>query len=346
MPNPFALPFRLIKTAIRHIAPHIPLPLYRRWLPRNPIGFFYHAVSDGDLPHVRHLYPYKSTAEFEEDLRYLKRHFTLVGYADLLAHFTGEKPLPPRAAHISFDDGFSECYHVVRPILRRHNAPCTFFLTTDWVDNAAMFYRAQASLCIERFAQASPEQQQALLSALRHAPGNPNAAPGHSPSVLDLLALPHASRAWLDRACEILEVDIPGFLHARQPFLTRAQIREMQAEGFVFGAHTRSHPKLNTLPPPEQAAEIVASCRIVGEITGQDQVPFAFPFSGNGVERDFLARLRAEHPHVGLLFDTGRLRRDRPFIFHRIWVDRPAPGIAPARNLAHWLHDAYVRELQ
>ncbi|NJN43533.1 MAG: polysaccharide deacetylase family protein [Anaerolineae bacterium] len=88
----------------------------------------------------------------------------------------------------------------------------------------------------------------------------------------------------------------------------------MQEDGFVFGAHTRSHPKLNTLSQTEQAAEIIESCKIICEITGNDQVPFAFPFSGNGVDRDFLAGLRAQHPHIGPIFDTQKLRRDRPFI--------------------------------
>ena len=71
---------KIVPKFARQIAPHIPLVAFRRLFPRSPIGFFYHAVSDDPLPHVKHLYSHKSIAEFEQDIRYLKQHFTLVGY--------------------------------------------------------------------------------------------------------------------------------------------------------------------------------------------------------------------------------------------------------------------------
>jgi hypothetical protein len=116
----------------------------------------------------------------------------------------------------------------------------------------------------------------------------------------------------------------------------------MKAEGFVFGAHSRRHAKFSTLAPGEQAAEIVESCRIVAGITGADSVPFAFPFPGTGVDRLMLKDLRSRHPEVGLIFDAGKLKHE-PGIYHRIWVDKPVPGIRPADNLPYWLRDAYLR---
>jgi len=355
MPAPI-LPSRILPKITRLAAPHIPLAVYRRLLPRNPIGFFYHAVSDTPLPHIKHLYPIKSAAEFEQDILYLKQHYTLIGYPELcslaesLTRRIADSPsIPSNAAFLSFDDGFVECTTVVRPLLLKHNIPCLFFLATDWMDNQAMYYRGKMSLAIEALAKLDPEQQNATLSRItptarcthRHNLQLSNLATFKS----WLLSHQQADEPLIDRVCDLLEVDIPGFLRTRQPFLTRAQIQEMQAEGFVFGAHTRRHPKLSTISQGEQAAEIVESCQFVCEMTGQDQVPFAFPFSGSGVDRDFLARLRTEHPHIGPLFDTQKLRRDRPFIFQRIWADQPVPGVLPERNLAHWLRDAYIREM-
>lgn len=338
---------RVRRKSLRLIAPYIPTSLYGRLIERNPVGFFYHLVSDRPLPHVAHLYPYKSTQAFEADIRFLKRHYTLIGYAELLAHARGEAALPPRAAFLSFDDGFAECYTVVRPILQKHRIPCIFFLATDWIDNQAMFYRGKISLIIEKFTRLPPAEQTALLTRIRsllpsRLPVTQSPTP---PSIFDLRSLQQSDDARIDQICEIAGVDPAAYLRQRRPFLTRAQIREMRAEGFVFGGHTRNHPKLNRISQERQAAEIVESCRIVAGITADEQVPFAFPFSGNGVDRDFLADLRAQNPHVGLIFDTQKLRRDRPFIFHRIWADKPVPGLPPSRNLAYWLKDAYVREL-
>ena len=348
MPTP-TLPHKIAPKITRQITPHIPLAAYRRLIPRNPIGFFYHTVSDVPLPHVRHLYPYKSAAEFEQDILYLKQHFTLIGYpmleelSKIQKQSTRLPTLPSKAAFLSFDDGFSECYTVVRSILLKHNIPCIFFLTTDWIDNQAMYYRGKMSLVIETLALLNVEKQTAALRRI-------NAA-----FKLELVDLSTFS-AWIlrhqrseeplvDWVCDLLELDVKDYLNTNHPFLTRTQIAQMQSEGFVFGAHTRRHPKLSTVSQEEQTAEIVESCRIVSEITGKDQVPFAFPFSGSGVDRDFLAELRTQNPFIGPIFDTQKLRLDRPFIFHRIWADKPVPGIPPEENIAYWLHDAYVREV-
>jgi peptidoglycan/xylan/chitin deacetylase (PgdA/CDA1 family) len=320
------LPFhrRISRKLASRAAPLIPLGVYRRLMPRNPVGFFYHAVSDDPPPHIRHLYPIKSAAEFEADLLWLKRHFTLIGYPQLAAHARGERPLPERAAYLSFDDGFAECYHVIRPLLLKHGIPAIFFLATDWIDNEGMYYKSKVSLVIEnRRSQIEPRDFRF--------------------SIFDLISMQQSGESLINAACAEAGVDVAAYLRARQPFLTRPQIREMRAEGFVFGGHTRRHHKLGLLPPEEQAAEMAASCRIVAGITGDDQVPFAFPFSGDGVDRGGIAPLRNQHPQVGLVFDTKKLRRE-PGIFHRIWADKPVKGVPPARSLAHWLKDAYARE--
>ncbi|MFQ5617326.1 MAG: polysaccharide deacetylase family protein [Anaerolineales bacterium] len=338
------LPRKILRKIIHLAAPHVPLGLYRRLTSRNPVGFMYHAVSDGDLPHIRHLYPYKSTAAFEQDIRYLKEHYTLVGYPELLAHVNDEAALPPDAAFVSFDDGFVECYGVVHPILQKHGIPCIFFLVTDFIDNQRLYYRGKMSLCIDKISQLDAPTQRETLEEFTKTFNLPPA----DPQTFAVWLLPHqqTDEPLVDRVCETLGVDVSEFLRTRQPFLTREQIREMRSEGFVFGAHTRRHPKLAFLSQEEQAAEIIESCRVVAEITGDEQTPFAFPFSGGGVGREFLADLRARHPRVGLVFDTKKLRRDERFIFHRIWVDKTVPGVPPERNIEHWLHDAYVRNLR
>ncbi|GAB4580933.1 MAG: hypothetical protein Fur0022_36780 [Anaerolineales bacterium] len=338
---------KILPKLAQALAPHIPLTAYRRLLPRNPIGFFYHAISERPLPHLQHLYPLKTSAEFEQDLLWLKQHYTLLDYPALLS--LSESPnrqLAESCAFLSFDDGFSECYTVARPLLLKHQIPCLFFLATDWIDNASMYYRGKMSLILEKLRSLDPVAQSDILQQIS------SILPDSRSLITDpvsfktwLLSLQQSAEPLIDQICDLIQLDIPGFLLTHQPFLTRTQIREMQTEGFVFGAHTRRHPKLNTLSQEEQATEIIESCRIVCEIVGQEQVPFAFPFSGSGVDRDFLSRLCTANPHIGLIFDTQKLRRDRPFIFHRIWADKPVPHIPPQKNLAYWLREAYTREI-
>jgi peptidoglycan/xylan/chitin deacetylase (PgdA/CDA1 family) len=108
----------------------------------------------------------------------------------------------------------------------------------------------------------------------------------------------------LDEVCALLQVDVPAYLHARQPYLTSEQIRTMLEEGFTFGAHSIHHPRLADLDESQIEAEIVESCRAVRTLTGQEQIPFAFPFSAHQVDRNFLARLLRRHPYIRPMFDT------------------------------------------
>ncbi|HUF37883.1 MAG TPA: polysaccharide deacetylase family protein [Anaerolineales bacterium] len=326
-------------------APYIPLGVYRRLMPRGPVGFFYHVVSDHPLPHQRHLFPYKDPAAFETDLRWLAENTTPLDYAALAAHLDDGAPLPPNGSSLSFDDGLAECFTAVRPLLKKHDIPCIFFLTTDWIDNRALFYRGKISLAIEALTRLQDGERERVLSDLVEMTG-PILPAGLSAAgfIPWLKRRQQADEALIDRVCVALRIDVSRYLTEAQPYLTTEQIAEMRVEGFVFGAHTRRHAKLATLPPEEQAAEIVESCRIVAELTGERSVPFAFPFSGTGVDRNMLRDLRRTHTEIGPIFDTLKLRRE-PGILHRIWADKPVPDVRPEHNLEFWFHDAYRRLL-
>jgi hypothetical protein len=79
----------------------------------------------------------------------------------------------------------------------------------------------------------------------------------------------------------------------------------------------------------------------VSDITGDAQVPFAFPFSGAGISRSFLQELRRKHSIVGPMFDTGGVAIDASFIFNRITVDQPPRSVKCGSNIPHLLHAAY-----
>ena len=332
---------RATRTLLGPLAPLIPLAVYQRLSPRTLTGFFYHMISDQPVPHVQHLYPVKSSADFEHDIRWLKANTTLVGYDDLLAHAGGQRALPENAAFISFDDGFRECYDVVRPILLHYDVPCIFFLTTDWIDNRAFFFRSTISLLLDAFHQRPAEERHRLLQQFA---ATFNISPDENAWTRWLKDHKEADAGDLPEICRILNVDPQRFLREQQPYLTRSQILEMQREGFVFGAHTCNHTKMLHLSPEDQCAQILESVRIVADLTGKTQVPFAFPFSGEGVDRTMLQGLQEAHPEIGLIFDTKKLRLE-PGIFHRIWADQPVPGVPAHENLSFWLHDAYRRQI-
>ena len=93
------------------------------------------------------------------------------------------------------------------------------------------------------------------------------------------------------------------------------------------------------LSEDELEEEIVGSSRIVMQLTGRDQVPFAFPHSSAGVERAVLQRILAAHDYIWPLFDGGLARRDE-FIVNRLWADRPS-GDGTRSDLARTIQRGY-----
>jgi peptidoglycan/xylan/chitin deacetylase (PgdA/CDA1 family) len=316
----------------------IPLRAYRRIIPRELVGFVYHLVSEQAGPHIRHLYSSKTPEMFEQDLSYLSEIFALPGYDQLFGDLRSTREKRD-AAFVTFDDGLAECSSIVGPILVKHRVPCTFFLVTGCIDNRHMMYRHKVSLCISKIL----DLPQSTLISKRVLPASilSSTAETKADLIRGALSFMEKDSVKIDRLCEALEVDWRSYLEKSKPYMTQGQIKELLRAGFKIGAHTRRHALLADLTAEEMETEIVGSCNEIREITGDDNVPFAFPFSGAGVGRDFLQHLRKKHPVIGPAFDTGGVAIDAPFVFNRITADVPSSGSASGTNIPDLLHGAY-----
>jgi peptidoglycan/xylan/chitin deacetylase (PgdA/CDA1 family) len=283
-------------------------------------------VSDDPMPHVQHLYPVVPIREFETALLYLKENFTFVSYPQLHSYIFQDVQLPPNAVHISFDDGYAECYQVVRPLLLKYEIPCTFFLTTNLIDNEILFYRNKQSLCIDRLVQPDFNFHPSIFKNFHSKQHTvPNTLPKFISWFEDLRL---TDEPLIDEICRTVNVNWQSFLMDNQPYLTAHQIRQMHAEGFTIGAHSLSHRKMVDLSRDEIENEISLSSNIIENFTGQKIVPFSFPHSAWGLDRDHLAQVRSRNPMIGVLFDTKGLHPDVNFIHNRIWAERPLPNMS------------------
>jgi peptidoglycan/xylan/chitin deacetylase (PgdA/CDA1 family) len=304
------------------------------------LAVFYHAVSEQPLPHVAPLYACKSPAQFEQDLIYLKQRYALVGHDDIVAARRGGKPLPARAASVTFDDGFAECYSVARPLLLKHGVPCTFFVIRDMVDNRALMYRNQVALCLSRLDRSGADAAADLDAVAAHCGRRFATKPALRRWVE---GLGFGERATIDRLCGALAIDVDAYLRRSRPYMSAEEIRRLHAEGFAIGAHSLDHPPLGQLPWREAREQIVASWAHVRALTGRERVPFAFPFNGLDVPRHRLAGLR-EEAGIDLLYDTNNLMADRDFIVNRVWCDTPVGAARGASNLPRLVRRARVFE--
>ncbi len=310
---------------------------------RDVIVANYHLVAPDAPAHLCGILPHKTPQQFEQDLLFLKRNYNVVPYAQVLAARNGGAPSPPRAMMITFDDGFRECIEYVRPLLLKHDLPCTFFLITDSIDNRALAYPNRMALCLNAIQTSDSNALGDVRTAL-NTQHSMNAGPSRDELFQTVRGLTIRDVAVLDTLEATLGINTDKYLRDSAPYLTTKQILEMREDGFTFGAHTRTHPQLWLVDDRRLESEIAESCAAVCAITGEPTAPFAFPYRSNGLSRERLASIRSRHPHVGLLFDTHGFVRDASFMVPRLSFDDPAGAGERGSNLAAGLKRGYVAQ--
>lgn len=111
--------------------------------------------------------------------------------------------------------------------------------------------------------------------------------------------------------------------------LTWSRIRELQAAGMKFGAHSMTHPSLPDLAIDAAAAEILDSKRAIEDQTGKAVECFAYPY---GEYTEPIAEIVAANFRIGLSTDMGFVtsssraealeRIDAYYLRRGFWIDR------------------------
>jgi peptidoglycan/xylan/chitin deacetylase (PgdA/CDA1 family) len=246
---------------------------------------YYHVVSDERLPHVHHLYRYRSVREFEADLEFLRRNFVPVHLSEIVAALNGGPALPARSFHLTFDDGFREMHDVVAPTLLRIGIPATFFVNTASLDNAQLIHHNALSVVVDRVTRSASVSVQA---AVRERLGLPA---GSAELPRTLLALPYRKRSMVNEVAHILGVSLHQYVLQHRPYLSSDQVRSLLSRGFTVGAHSHDHPLYADLPLEDQLAQTRRSTEILVERFGISPRAFAFPHTDRGVGPEFFAQL-------------------------------------------------------
>jgi peptidoglycan/xylan/chitin deacetylase (PgdA/CDA1 family) len=183
----------------------------------------------------------------------------------------GSGSLPPRAACITFDDGYANNRTVAAPLLAARKIPATVFVATGFIGTGRMWNDTVIE-CVRR----APGQQ-LDLSALgldRYSLADwPARRRAFAAIVGALKYLPLDER--LTRVAAIAErvgVALPDDL-----MMSESQIRELGGFGIEIGAHTVTHPILKRLDAPAAQREIEASKSMLEAITGRAVTTFAYP---------------------------------------------------------------------
>ncbi len=286
------------------LARFLPHALLQRWSGQNLICPVYHLVSDEPVSHIHHLYKVKSSREFISDLDFLLTHYQPLSLSQLVDLIHDGRPLIEPCFFLSFDDGLSEFFDMVAPILEAKGVPATNFLNSAFVDNRALFYRYKISLLIERILilPTLPITQINEVLEIK--------ITDRTTLIQHLHTLDHRALPRIDAMAPLLDVDFEEYLAMAKPYLTSLQIKNLQERGFDFGAHSIDHPLFSSLSPQDQLHQTLESVRYLSHSFDLDLRTFAFPFTDYGLGKNFFDRLYAPDHEIDLSFGSAGLKGD------------------------------------
>jgi CelD/BcsL family acetyltransferase involved in cellulose biosynthesis/peptidoglycan/xylan/chitin deacetylase (PgdA/CDA1 family) len=238
---------------------------------------YYHRVNDESDP----FFPACPTRTFEEQIRFVARHYRIVSLCELLRRLEQRDPATDLVA-VTFDDGYRDNYRCALPILRRYGVPATIFLTTGSIDDRRPLWFERLAHAIANTAQPSVDLEIDIPRRfwLRNQPER-LAANGAIFGLLRQLS-EEQRRGWEEEIIRRL-----GWSRSEDRndhMLTWEEARAMLCEGIAFGAHTVTHPFLSRLTPERAAWEVTESKRRIETELQSPVEHFAYP---NGREQDF-----------------------------------------------------------
>ncbi|MDJ0710575.1 MAG: polysaccharide deacetylase family protein [Woeseiaceae bacterium] len=256
-------------------------------MPNNLTILAYHRVLDKPDP----LRPDETSLDsFAPHMRTLSRFFNVMPLPEAVRALR-ERTLPPRSVSITFDDGYADNFSVAWPVLRKLGLPATIFVATDFLDGGRMW-------------------NDTVIESVRRANGNvldlDNLGLGRHDCATNAQRLEASSRIiaqlkYLDpdeRAAKTASLaEQIGEPLPNDIMLESAQVSELSANGIEIGAHTNTHPILQSLDDDSARYEILEGKRRLEAIIRKPVRCFAYPNGRPGV--DYSPR------HVSMARDAG-----------------------------------------
>jgi peptidoglycan/xylan/chitin deacetylase (PgdA/CDA1 family) len=302
----------------------------RNRLRRSSVILLYHRVAQG-FPDPWSLCV--SPANFQEQLAVLAARGvrTLDGLLDDFAH-----DRRPRAAVVTFDDGYADFHTTALPALRAYDVPATLFVTTGPLGDGGEFWWDE----LERIVLGAHALPPALETALGTETFVWPDAGG------DRRALYHALHQRLGRLAGATRATALAALRtwAGVDVARRETHRPLAASELVavardpsvrIGAHTVSHSYLGALATDEQAREIGESKRVLEALVERPVEHFSYPHGDH--EPETVAHVRAAGFRVACGSACAPVAGDvDPFDLPRVEVPNFS-GAAFSRWLDEWL---------
>ena len=221
---------------------------------------------------------------FEEQIQYFCRNYEILSLDELTGYIQQGRRFPEKAAAFTFDDGYLDNYQYAYPILNKYHVPAVIFLTSGHISSDKLFWFDKVSYIIHHTNKNHLNLDE--LGEFSLQPGTENII---SAKITEGFKQIDENRKnfLIDKLKVIADVDIPSGL-GKELILSWDNVREMNSNGIVFGAHTVNHPILANMPLQQAQWEITQSKKDIEKEIGKEVNIFSYP---NGRFRDYTPKI-------------------------------------------------------
>ncbi len=290
-----------------------------------------------------------SIEDFYEQMKFVRRHFEVISFADLHCLEQENRRWSERALIVTFDDGYRDNYINAFPILKELGIPATIFLVTSHIGQQRLFWWDAICYCVKQTPLAAKvfkempdehleftnaaQRQQAITRILKWAKQTPD----------------ELRRALVD--------DLPAALHVELPsvagmHLNWDEVRDMAATGIEFGSHTVTHSVLANVSAEQLDWEMSASKKVIEQQLGKEVLAIAYPAGQQGRFNQGTKDAAAKHGYrYAVSYDEGIVQQknfDR-LAMPRIHVEREQTRSLFRANLCFpklMLRETNIRDYQ
>lgn len=204
---------------------------------------------------------------------HLRSRYDPVSLLDVLRAVRRNERLSPRAVAVTVDDGYTDFYDHVWPLLKAYDIPVTVFVPTAYPGNPGRAFWWDRIADVVRRTERSEINVPGLGSWSLSTKSDRHRFLGRIQA--HVKSLPHPDAMELtDDLCAL--VDPPS--EPVSPVLSWDALRELAADGVTLAPHTRSHASLIRLNEDAIREEVRGSIQDLKRELGSSPPLFSYPF--------------------------------------------------------------------
>ncbi|MEK6921735.1 MAG: polysaccharide deacetylase family protein [Nanoarchaeota archaeon] len=319
--------------------------LANRWFKDKVRIIMFHGVTKKHDPITNFDQKHIERKKLDRFIELLKKEWIFISLDQFLAYAEGRTKLPENAIHITFDDGYENCYMELFPLLKKYEIPATIFLPTvytgrkeiAWYDAVTYLIAetSEAEIVVDQKVYKLTSQEQ-KIAAIAEVKKKIRDSPKKRESVLE--ELEHATKVKRS-SCKN-----ENFL-----FMSWEQCQEMQKHGVIFGSHSVHHQIMTAQTEDEIKKELQESKKIIEEKLAVPCDYFAYPFGESNIKMQTLLREAGYNAGFTTTYGANKRTADKS-VLSRIslnnWYDEHILLLTLFCNFPvfhHWLLEKYSR---